>query len=114
MSVMKERICCLVIAKTGFQMSDVRSRLRSYPKSQIRHPTSLSLPVHHRPVLGVVTLLIPPVVIDLVGQGVLIKLDAQARSSGQIEIAIAHRERLLQVSLAERDLLLAQEIRNGR
>src|SRR5712692_2169637 len=72
------------------------------------------LPVHHGPILGIVALLIPPVMVDLICQGVLIELDAQAGAGGQIEIAVVDREGLFQVSFAERDLLLAEEIRYGR
>src|SRR2546427_7647784 len=71
------------------------------------------LPVHYRAVFGVVAFLISPVVVDLVGHPVLVQLDTQAWACGQVQIAVAHGEGLLQVSLAERDLLLAEEVRNG-
>ena len=50
---------------------------------------TLVLPVHHRAVVLVVALLVPPVVADLVGQGVLVELDAQARARRQVEVAFA-------------------------
>ncbi len=34
-------------------------------------------------------LAVPPVVADLVGQGVLVELDAQAGAGGQVEVAVA-------------------------
>src|SRR6266852_2040356 len=83
--------------------------------TNIQHPTSnIQLPVHHRPVLGIIALLIPPVMVDLICHGVLIELDAEARAGGQIEIAVVHREGLFQISFTKRDLLLTEEIWNGR
>src|ERR1700694_2246644 len=84
-SMMKESICCFVI-----------------------------LPIDYRAVLGVVAFLIAPVMVELIGHGVLVELDPEARAGGQVEITIVNREWLLQVSLAERYLLLAQEIGYGR
>src|SRR6185369_229231 len=89
MSVMKDKICCLVI---------FRERL----------------PIHYRAVLGIITFLVPPVMFDFIRHGVFVELDTEARAGGQIEIALANGEGFFQIALTERDLLLAQEIRNGR
>ena len=70
----------------------------------------LTSPIHHRAVVRVIRLAILPVVADLVGHRVFIELDPQPRAGGQIEIALAHGERRLQVAHAQADLLLAEKI----
>src|ERR1700716_121537 len=77
-SMMKERICCFVI-----------------------------LPIDYRTVFGVIAFLIAPVMVEFVCHGVLVELNPEAGTCGQVQIAVVNREWLLQVSFAERYLLLA-------
>jgi hypothetical protein len=61
---------------------------------------SLLSPIHHRAVVFVISLGILPVMSDLVGQGVFIELDAEARARRQIEIAVPHHKWFLQIAMA--------------
>src|SRR5258707_603867 len=57
---------------------------------------------------------VAPVVADLVSQGVLIQFDAKPGAGRQIEVAATEHERLFHVALAERHLLLTEEVGDGR
>src|SRR5262249_4810125 len=57
---------------------------------------------------------VAPLVADLVRQGGLVQLDAEAWSGWQVQVALAQHERLLEVALAKADLLLAEEVRDRR
>src|SRR6516164_6326495 len=76
------------------------------PRPPTISPKEIDSPIDDRAIVGVVFLAVLPVVIDLAGQRVLVQLDPQPRSRRQIEIALAHGERLFEIALAERDLLL--------
>src|SRR5262249_41492770 len=73
-----------------------------------------SSPIDDRAIVGVVRLAILPVVAELVGHGVVVKLDAKAWAGGEVEITLAERERLLQVAVTQADLFLAEEVGNRR
>ena len=70
----------------------------------VRH---MNLPVHHRIVFGVVRFLISPIVTDFIGHGILIQFNSQPWPFGQFKKSVPNKERLLDVSFAERNLLLA-------
>ena len=47
------------------------------------------LPIHDAAIVGIVGFLVSPVVADLVGHRVLVEFDAESRTGGQLEIAVA-------------------------
>src|SRR5262249_22861203 len=71
-------------------------------------------PIDDRPVVLVVALRAPPLVPDLVGQGGVVQLDPQSGACRHVHEPALHHERLLQVTLAERAVLLARESGMGR
>src|SRR5262249_29804348 len=77
-------------------------------------PQDSGSPVEDGAVVRVVFLLVLPVVAELVGEGVLVELDAEAGAPGEVEVAVADDEGGLEVALAEAHLLLAEEIRDRR
>ncbi len=56
---------------------------------------------------------VAPIVIELVRQSFLIQLDAQARAVGIVHVTVFGDEWLLEITLAERDMLLGDEIGDG-
>jgi hypothetical protein len=71
------------------------------------------LPIHHRPVIRVIRLLVAPVVADLVSHRVLIQLDSQSRSRRQVNIARTNLERIPDAALNQTNLLLEAHRRAG-
>src|SRR5262249_42969370 len=71
-------------------------------------------PIDDRTVILVVALGVLPLVADLVGHGVLVEIDSKPRPAGNIDEAVLHDERLLQIAFPERSVLQAEEVRNRR
>src|SRR5262245_33134321 len=65
-------------------------------------------PVDDRAVVRVVGLGVLPIVADLGRHRLLVELDPQPRSGGDLDEAVHHLEGLLQIAFAERHLLLAE------
>src|SRR3954451_16319263 len=71
-----------------------------------------SLPIDHAAIVRIVTLLVAPVVPDFVRHRVLVELDPQTGRGRQIQVAFSNLERILDIPLPQRDLLLNQEVRD--
>src|SRR5687768_13980063 len=88
----------------------VLGRISSGPLAE---SATRKLPIHHGAIVRVVGFAVAPVVVEFVGEGVFVELDAEARGGRDVDVAVAHLEGLLKVADAEGALFLAEEIGNG-